>query len=87
MAKQPYRFNFEVDFDFFSDLIINQELVRPNARGFQDGNMAGMTISLSAVLQWARDDIKIRVAEEVLSGEKKICLGVTEAFAGSDVSL
>ena len=25
------------DFDFFADLIINQELVRPNARGFQDG--------------------------------------------------
>ena len=25
------------DFDFFCDLIINQELVRPSARGFQDG--------------------------------------------------
>ena len=25
------------DFDFFADLIINQELVRANARGFQDG--------------------------------------------------
>ena len=25
------------EFDFFADLIINQELVRSNARGFQDG--------------------------------------------------
>lgn len=30
------------DFDYFHDLIIAQELSRANARGFQDGNMAGM---------------------------------------------
>ena len=50
------------------------------------GNMAGMSISLSAVLQWTNDEeLRLRVADEVLSGRKKICLGVTEAFAGSDV--
>ncbi|KAF2482215.1 acyl-CoA dehydrogenase [Neohortaea acidophila] len=75
------------DFDFFSDLIINQELVRANARGFQDGNMAGMSISLSVIIQWANDEeLKKRVTEEVFSGQKKICLAVTEAFAGSDVA-
>lgn len=30
------------DFDYFHDLIVAQELSRANARGFQDGNMAGM---------------------------------------------
>lgn len=30
------------DFDYFHDLIVAQELARVNARGFQDGNMAGM---------------------------------------------
>ena len=75
------------EFDYFSDLIITQELVRANARGFQDGNMAGMTISLSAVIAWANDqELKERVMEEVLSGKKKICLAITEAFAGSDVA-
>ncbi|KAK3726089.1 hypothetical protein LTR37_000237 [Vermiconidia calcicola] len=75
------------EFDYFSDLIISQELVRANARGFQDGNMAGMTISLSAVIAWANDEeLKQRVAEEVLSGKKKMCLAITEAFAGSDVA-
>ena len=75
------------DYDYFSDLIISQELTRQNARGFQDGNMAGMTISLSAVLAWANDEqLKNRVVEEVLSGKKKICLAITEAFAGSDVA-
>ena len=75
------------DFDFFSDLIMSQELTRQNARGFQDGNMAGMTISLSAVIAWSNDEeLKNRVVEEVLSGKKKICLAITEAFAGSDVA-
>jgi alkylation response protein AidB-like acyl-CoA dehydrogenase len=75
------------EYDYFSDLIISSELARQNARGFQDGNMAGMTISLSAVLAWANDEeLKNRVVDECLSGKKKICLAVTEAFAGSDVA-
>lgn len=75
------------EFDYFHDLIATQEMVRANARGFQDGNMAGMTISLTAVLQFANNEAwKNRIAEEVLSGRKKICLAITEAFAGSDVA-
>ncbi|RQM05344.1 hypothetical protein DH86_00001877, partial [Scytalidium sp. 3C] len=75
------------DFDYFHDLIAAQELVRANARGFQDGNMAGMTIALTAVMQWANNDAwRDKIAKEVLSGKKKICLAITEAFAGSDVA-
>lgn len=29
------------EFDYFHDMLATQELVRANARGFQDGNMAG----------------------------------------------
>ncbi len=75
------------EFDYFHDLIVTQEMVRANARGFQDGNMAGMTISLTAVLQFANDEAwKNRISQEVFSGKKKICLAITEAFAGSDVA-
>lgn len=75
------------EFDYFHDMIVGQEMVRANARGFQDGNMAGMTISLSAVLQWANnEEWKNKIAKEVFSGKKKICLAITEAFAGSDVA-
>jgi alkylation response protein AidB-like acyl-CoA dehydrogenase len=46
-----------------------------------------MIISLSAVLQFANNDAwKSRIAQEVFSGKKKICLAITEAFAGSDVT-
>ncbi|CEI67223.1 hypothetical protein FVEN_g10943 [Fusarium venenatum] len=75
------------EFDYFHDLIVSQELARAMARGFADGNMAGMTISLTAVLNFARDEAwKKKIADEVFSGKKKICLAITEAFAGSDVA-
>ncbi|KAH7138071.1 acyl-CoA dehydrogenase family protein [Dendryphion nanum] len=74
-------------FDYLHDMIQAQEFSRANSRGFQDGNMAGMMISLTAVLQWMKEsDMKKRVVEEVLSGKEKMCLAITEAFAGSDVA-
>ena len=75
------------EFDYFHDLVVAQELSRANARGFQDGNMAGMMISLTAVRQWLNDSaLKDKVTEECLSGKKFMCLAITEAFAGSDVA-
>ncbi|KIV77618.1 hypothetical protein PV11_09406 [Exophiala sideris] len=75
------------EFDYFHDLIVAQELSRAVARGFQDGNMAGMMISLTAVRQWANDSaLRDRVTEECLGGKKFMCLAITEAFAGSDVA-
>jgi alkylation response protein AidB-like acyl-CoA dehydrogenase len=75
------------EFDYLHDLVQAQEFVRANARGFQDGNMAGMMISLTAILQWmGNEPLKQKVAGEVLSGKKKMCLAITEAFAGSDVA-
>lgn len=71
------------EFDYLHDMVQAQEFVRANARGFQDGNMAGMMISLTAVLQWMPESpLKQKVVGEVLRGEKKMCLAITEAFAG-----
>ncbi|KAF2716149.1 acyl-CoA dehydrogenase NM domain-like protein [Polychaeton citri CBS 116435] len=75
------------EYDYFHDMITSQELARPMCRGFQDGNMAGMAISLSAVHEWLGDkELKEKISEEVLSGKKKMSLAITEAFAGSDVA-
>jgi hypothetical protein len=71
------------EFDHLHDLVLAQEFVRAGNRGFQDGNMAGMMISLTAVMQWMKEgELKERIKREVLTGEKKICLAITEAFAG-----
>lgn len=75
------------EFDYFHDMILSQEMTRAAARGFQDGNMAGMTIGLTVVLNFANDEaFKKKIADECFSGKKKICLAITEAFAGSDVA-
>lgn len=75
------------EFDYFHDLILGQEMARSNARGFQDGNLAGLVISLGAVQEWLNNEkLKKHINEECLSGRKKICLAISEAFAGSDVA-
>jgi alkylation response protein AidB-like acyl-CoA dehydrogenase len=75
------------EFDYFHDLVVTQEASRTGARGFMDGNMAGMTIGLPAVLNFCNDEaLKKKVSSEVFSGKKKLCLAITEAFAGSDVA-
>lgn len=57
------------------------------ARGFADGNLAGMVIGLPVILNFANStEMRDRIAKEVFSGQKKICLAITEAFAGSDVA-
>ena len=75
------------DFDWFHMLVLAQEMCRPLARGFQDGNMAGMTIGLTAILNFAPDGPwKTQITEEVFSGKTMLCLAISEAFAGSDVA-
>lgn len=75
------------EFDYFSDLIMSQEGTRANVRGFQDGNMAGMVIGLPCVMNYMKDEKRRKtIMDEVFSGKKKICLAITEAFAGSDVA-
>lgn len=75
------------EFDYFHVVIMAQEMCKPMARGFQDGNMAGMTIGLTALLNFAPEgEWKTRICDEVFSGKTKLCLAITEAFAGSDVA-
>ncbi|KAI1482989.1 acyl-CoA dehydrogenase NM domain-like protein [Daldinia eschscholtzii] len=75
------------EFDYFHDLIMSQEGVRSNARGFQDGQLSGMVIGLPCVMNFMRDAQRRKaIMDEVLGGKKYMCLAITEAFAGSDVA-
>ncbi|RYO92257.1 hypothetical protein DL766_001747 [Monosporascus sp. MC13-8B] len=75
------------EFDYFHDLIMAQEGVRVNARGFQDGSLAGMVIGLPCVMNFMKDERRKKaIMDEVLSGQKFMCLAISEAFAGSDVA-
>ena len=75
------------EFDYFHDLIMAQEGVRVNARGFQDGTLAGMVIGLPCIMNYMTDQPRRKaIMDEVLGGKKFMCLAITEAFAGSDVA-
>lgn len=73
-------------FDYFYEMILHEEVGRLACPGFVDGIGSGMAIGLPPVLQFGPSWMKEKVAKEVLSGEKRICLAITEAFAGSDVA-
>ncbi|KXJ91120.1 acyl-CoA dehydrogenase-like protein [Microdochium bolleyi] len=75
------------EFDYFHDLIMAQEGSRVNARGFQDGTLAGMVIGLPCIMNYMKDQQrKKQIMDDCFAGRKKICLAITEAFAGSDVA-
>ena len=48
--------------------------------------MSGTVIGLPPVLNFGLPELKARVVPEILTGEKPICLAISEAFAGSDVT-
>jgi len=58
---------------------------RTQAKGYGAGLSASITIGLPPVKNFAREPLRTRVINEVLSGDKIAALAITEAFAGSDV--
>jgi len=74
------------NFDYFHEQICHEEVARLATPGFTDGIGSGMVISLPVVLHFGNQWMKDTVAKEVLSGEKRICLAISEPTAGSDVA-
>mmetsp|Transcript_60303 Transcript_60303/g.152930 ORF Transcript_60303/g.152930 Transcript_60303/m.152930 type:complete len:531 (-) Transcript_60303:458-2050(-) len=75
------------EFDHFHELIAHEEMGRLTvAPGFNDGLGAGFCIGLPPVLHFAPPHIRDQVVPEVLRGDKRICLAISEPAAGSDVA-
>jgi alkylation response protein AidB-like acyl-CoA dehydrogenase len=74
------------EFNYFHELILNQEMSLTHGRACNDGFGGGMVIGLPPVLNFCSNKkLQKEVVEEVLSGRKMIALAITEAFGGSDV--
>lgn len=72
-------------FDIFHSLTQSEELARPGAGGLTASLMTH-GIGLPPILNFGSEDMKRRVAPEVLAGEKIIALAITEPGGGSDVA-
>ena len=66
------------EFDYFHEQIAHEEIARMGYPSYQDSLGAGMVIGLPPVLHFAKGPVKERVIRDVLTGEKRICLAITE---------
>jgi acyl-CoA dehydrogenase len=72
-------------FTLFHSLVQSEELCRPGAGGIPASLMTH-GIGLPPILALGSDEMKRRVAPQVLAGEKIIALAITEPGGGSDVA-
>lgn len=72
--------------DQFHELIITDELSRCGSGGVVWNLCGGFSIGLPPVLKFARPELKKRVVPQILAGDKRICLCITEPDVGSDVA-
>ncbi|KAI9347176.1 acyl-CoA dehydrogenase/oxidase [Zopfochytrium polystomum] len=73
-------------FDYFHELIAHEETAALGSPAFSDGLGAGFVIGLPPVLAFGSKELIAKVAPQVLLGNKRICLSITEPTAGSDVA-
>ena len=73
-------------FDAFHDLILIDELSRCAAGGVLWSCFFCFGIALPPILNIGSDYLKDKVARDVITGQKIMCLAVTEPSSGSDVA-
>ena len=74
------------EWDIFHDLVAADEINRSGYLGFPFAMGGGNSIGAPPILNFANDELKDAIIPPILRGEKRICLGVTEPDAGSDVA-
>jgi len=74
------------EFDYAAERIVQEELKRCGSWALCDGLGGGTVIGLPPVLNFGSPELVQRIVPGVLRGEKRICLAITDPYAGSDVA-
>ncbi|KAF5227308.1 hypothetical protein FOXYS1_16108, partial [Fusarium oxysporum] len=72
--------------DLFHEMIVTDELSRTGSGGFVWNIIGGFGIGCPPLMKFGKKELKDRIMPGILSGEKRICLAITEPDAGSDVA-
>ncbi|GAP90695.1 putative acyl- dehydrogenase [Rosellinia necatrix] len=72
--------------DLFHEMIITDELSRVGSGGFVWNMIGGFGIGGPPLVKFGKKALKDRILPGILTGEKRICLAITEPDAGSDVA-
>lgn len=73
------------EWNAFHELILYDELGRCGVAGVCSYLTLGIAVGIPPILAFGSDFLKTKVVKSVLTGEKAICLAITEPSAGSDV--
>ncbi|KAI2603268.1 acyl-CoA dehydrogenase NM domain-like protein [Hypoxylon fragiforme] len=72
--------------DLFHEMIVTDEMSRTGSGGFVWNMIGGFGIGCPPLIKFGKKALKDRILPGILSGEKRICLAITEPDAGSDVA-
>jgi len=72
--------------DLFHELLITDELSRTGSGGFVWNILGGFGIGCPPLVKHGKKELVDRIVPGILSGDKRICLAITEPDAGSDVA-
>ena len=72
--------------DFFHEMIITDEISRTGCGGLVWNLIGGFGIGCPPLIKYGKPELLKRILPGILSGDKRICLAITEPDAGSDVA-
>ncbi|KAL5601408.1 hypothetical protein BROUX41_002605 [Berkeleyomyces rouxiae] len=72
--------------DLFHEMLLTDELSRAASGGFVWNMIGGFGIGCPPLLKFGNKKLLDRIMPGILSGDKRICLAITEPDAGSDVA-
>lgn len=74
------------EFDYFHELIVQEERARTMCPGYEDGLDGACSIGVPVILKYGSKAQKDEVMPAIMRGEQTAVLAISEAFAGSDVA-
>lgn len=72
--------------DLFHEMLLTDELSRSGSGGLVWNLIGGYGIGAPPLFKFGKKELVQRIGPKILSGEKRICLAITEPDAGSDVA-
>ncbi|KAF1349996.1 acyl-CoA dehydrogenase/oxidase [Delphinella strobiligena] len=72
--------------DLFHELLLTDELSRSGSGGFVWNLIGGFGIGAPPVIKHGKKALIERIMPDIVNGDKRICLAITEPDAGSDVA-
>lgn len=74
------------EFDYFHELVVQEERCRCMCPGYEDGLDGACSIGVPVIVKYGPDWMKKEMLPVLYTGEKTCVLAISEAYAGSDVA-